>query len=256
VTAEAAPFDALDAVLVAAHRCAALFSARAALAPQALPGELAAQKGAFRDLPATLSAHAWSGGGVGYARVVTIAGPELAIANVLGYPAPDRPLPILGIDLVAVAGTPIVVVADLSPTVRDHLDDTLEALARCRRAHPPLPSGGVLPAWCARWFSPHHLYTRVGSPSASAALRAALDFVAVWVDAAMTAPAEPALTETVAAAIAAYAADHLREDPGLRLLDRIFGGEWAAPFRETILFPSSSKPPDGFRLSRDGLGPA
>lgn len=241
MTAEAAPFDALDAVLVAAHRCAALFSARAKLAPQPLPGALAAQKGAFRDLPVTLSAHAWSGGGVGYARVVTIAGPEVAIANVLGYPADDRPLPILGIDLVAVAGAPVVVVADLSPTVRDHLDDTLETLARVRRAQPPLPSGGVLPAWCARWFSPHYLYTRVGSPSARAALRAALDFAAVWIEAAMTAPAEPEVTERVTAAIAAYADDHLREDPGLRLLDRMFGGEWAAPFRETILFPLGSR---------------
>src|SRR5262245_1969130 len=147
--AEAAPLDAMDAVLVTAHRCAALFSAKAALVPQKLPVGLAVQRGAFRDLPVALSAHAWSGGGVGYARVVTIAGAELAIANVLGYPAPDRPAPILAIDLIAEAGAPVTVVADLSPTVSDNLDDALAMLARYRQVHPPFPAGGPLPPWCA-----------------------------------------------------------------------------------------------------------
>jgi hypothetical protein len=240
MTAEAAPFDAMDAVLVTAHRCAALFSARSAVAPQKLPVGLAVQRGAFRDLPVALSAHAWSGGGVGYARVVTIAGPEVSIANVLGYPAPDRPAPILGIDLVAVAGAPVVVVADLSPTVPDHLDDTLATLGRYRQVHPPFPAGGPLPAWCTRWFSPHYLYTRVGAASARSALMAAFDFAAIWIDAAMSAHPEPMLADRISGAVDAYAADHLREDPGLRLLDRMFGDEFAAPFRETILFPRIS----------------
>jgi hypothetical protein len=249
VTAEAAPFDSMDAVLATAHRCAALFSARSALAPRKLPVGLAVQRGAFRDLPVALSAHAWSGGGVGYARVVTIAGPEVAIANVLGYPAPDRPAPILGIDLIAVAGAPVVVLADLSPTVRDHLDDTLAMLERYRRIHSPFPAAGPLPSWRGRWFSPHYLYTRVGSGSARAALLAAFDFAAVWIDAAINVAPEPALADRIAAAVDGYAADHLRDDPGLRLLDRMFGEEFAAPFRERILFPRISLEPGSGSLA-------
>jgi hypothetical protein len=239
MSATADPPDELDAVLVTAHRCAALFADRVGLHPRALPPALAHHRGAFRDSPVTLSARAWSGRGVGYARVVTIAGPELSIANVLGYPAPDRGLPILGIDLVAVTGAPVVVVADLSPTVADHLDETLSALERHRRLHPRFPPGGALPAWCARWFSPHHIFTRVGPAALPEALRAAFDFAAVWVGAALRAPAEPALEDRVTSAVAAYAGDHLRDDPGLRLLDRMFGVDWASPFRETVLLPQT-----------------
>jgi len=100
-----------------AEACRALLGARPGLRPLPLAPALVRRDGTFRDAPVELAAEAWTGGGVAYARVVTIAGPELSIVNVLGVPDAGQRAPgtILGIDLVSVAGAPTVVVADLSP---------------------------------------------------------------------------------------------------------------------------------------------
>ncbi len=218
--------------------CRALLAAHPALRPLQLSPSLGRRHGTFRDAPVGLVAEAWTGGGVAYARVVTIEGPGLSITNVLGLPAArddGRPPTILGIDLVSVAGAPIVVVADLSPTQPASRETPVAAAqAAVLRARGPFPPGGALPGWCGRWFSPHHLFTRVAAGAAEPALAAAADFARIWLeDTARPGDAASHLPR----ATAAYCADHRNQDPGLRLLDRMFDPAWAETFRTTVLFP-------------------
>jgi len=218
--------------------CRDLLAAHEALRPLHLPPALNRRRGTFREAPVELVAEAWTGSGVAYARVVTIDGPGLSIVNVLGLPAARRdgaPVTILGIDLVSVAGAPIVVVADLSPAEPGQSDAPLAgAQASVLRARGPFPAAGPLPGWCARWFSPHPLFTRVPAEAAEPAAAAAVDFARLWLEATATAADGASQLPSTAAA---YCADHRSQDPGLRLLDRMFDPDWADAFRATVLFP-------------------
>lgn len=247
-----------DGVLAAARHITALFSGSRLLRPFDLPAELASRAGVFREQPVELSARAWTGLDVAFARIVTISGPGLAIVNVLGLPAWRRAAPdhwdaptILGVDLVAVAGAPVVVVADLSPVrpgarpaAVDGSNSAGGRLASIRRSRGPFPPGGPLPAWCARWFSPHHLFTRLPPTAVGAASAAAVDFARVWMETAVRARVDRADRPNAhggsgrfSPEVAAYCADHRAADAGLRLMDRMFGVEWAEAFKRTVLFP-------------------
>ncbi len=229
---------ARQAVLEAGHRCAGLFAGQPGLAPLTLPDGFAHREGSFRGAPVALTAVAWAGGAAACARVVTIAGPDLAIVNVLGLPAAPA-LPILGVDLVAVGEAPIVVVADLSPD--PDARHPLPAWGGARPAEGFPPAGTGLPGWCARWFSPAALFTRVPPARLPDALATALDAAAVWARE-VTAGAGPPSPRPPTAAARAYCRDHRLEDPGLRLLDHMFGAEWAETFKTGVLFPDGDGP--------------
>ncbi len=129
--------------------------------------------------------------------------------------------------------------ADLSPTLPpgEDRDRQLAPLARRRSAHPDLPLGGVLPAWCAAWFSRHALYTRVAPDQLPAAVAAFWDFPRAFVELTRRTGPRPELAGDVAGRQAGYAAAHRTDDKGLGLLGKMFGDGWAERFLEQVLFP-------------------
>src|SRR5689334_4177911 len=125
-----------------------------------LPSELAALHGSWRGSAASLRATAWRGPRVRYARIVRIAGDGLSIVNMLALSEADYPLPILGVDLVALGNGSAVIAADLSPIAGDPAVREQQNAALWSRVagRPPLASAGTLPSWCDAWFSPHALF--------------------------------------------------------------------------------------------------
>src|SRR6185312_5051387 len=106
------------------------------------------------------------------------------------------------------------------------------------RARPAagFPPAGPLPAWCGRWFSPAALFTRVPPAELPAALAVALDAATAWTQE-VAAGGSARDRQPPTAAAAAYCRDHREQDPGLRLLDRMFGAAWADAFKTQLLFP-------------------
>lgn len=230
-----------------------------ALRPAALPPALARAEGTWKGAPVRIETRAYTGPGVRWARAAVMDGgpPDapLAIGNLLVLPAVDRPLPVFGADLVALGtrGGAAMVAADCSPMLGgdgggddDGGDDEaralrarqLAAMAAAVAPYAALPPGGELPAWCARWFSPHALYVRPGPAELARALEGAGAVAAAFVTlAGETAPA-PHRAGRVAAAQAAYARAHREDDRGLGLLARMFGEAWAARYLDEVLFPA------------------
>jgi Ferredoxin-dependent bilin reductase len=202
------------------------------LEPLALAPELADRSGTWKGGPALIAARGYAGGPLRYARFVELEAEAMSIVNVLCLPALDRPLPIFGADLVGL-GSGAMVAADLSPVAGDF---DLRPLARRLAAHPPLPSGGVLPDWCARWFSPYALYTRVPAERAAEAAERLLDFADAFVEIA-AAPHSTGDPIAVRSAQDGYCASHRKDDRGLNLLRALFGAAWAERFVAEILFP-------------------
>ena len=205
-----------------------------------LAPSLAEADGTWKGAPVRIVTRAWTGPRVRWARVAAVTGDELEIANVLCLPRAEYPLPILGADLVALgprAGT--MLAADLSPVLPPGAtrDAQLAGFAARMRRH-VLPPGGALPDWCARWFSPHALYTRPGPAQLGEAAAAFRDVVDAFVVLAQEAKPEPALAAEVARAQAGYAAAHLTDDKGLGLLGRMFGEAWASHYLREVLFPA------------------
>ena len=128
---------------------------------------------------------------------------------------------------------------DLSPTLAagPERDDQLAELAARRALHPPLPPGGRLPAWCAAWFSPCALYTRIEPPQLGQALNAFRDFPRAFAALVSTSRPRPDLVASVAAAQEGYAAAHRTDDKGLKLLATMFGPTWADRYVAEVLFP-------------------
>ena len=216
-----------------------------ALEPLALPPELARAEGEWKGAPVRIETTAWRGPAIRYARFARIAGAGLEIGNALCLPRHELPLPIFGADLVSLgarAGT--MLAADLSPVLPagEARDAQLASLARRRMAAgaEALPPGGALPAWCARWFSAHALYTR---PDA-AALPAAVEAYRLYPDemARLARPAAPApaLAPLVREAQDGYARAHREDDKGLGLLAKMFGAGWAARYLHEVLFPPAT----------------
>ena len=218
------------------------------LAPVALPPELAAASGRWKDAPAAVAAEAWTGGPLRLVRVATVRGgpPDapLAVANVLCLPRDEHPLPILGVDLVALGApnAPLLAVADLSPTLPSGGEGAAErerALAALRDAvHPaaalaPLPA----PAWAAEWLSPHALHVRVAGEEAAAAIAAARAVVDAFLALARASSPRPGLAPVVADARHRYLAAHRADESATRVLQRLRGEEWARRFVREALFP-------------------
>jgi phycocyanobilin:ferredoxin oxidoreductase len=209
------------------------------LEPLPLEPSLARAEGVWKDSPVAIETRAYRGGVIHYGRFAVMSGVDLEIGNVLCLPTPTHPLPILGADLVAVGRETGMLAVDLSPVLRAGPERAAQLAllaARCA-CHPPLPPGGRLPDWCAAWFSPHALYTRVSPAELDDAVGAFREFPRTFVELARSSVARPALTGEVRHAQDGYTALHRTDDKGLRLLAALFGAAWARRYLEELLFP-------------------
>lgn len=235
-------FGFAAATLAAERRLVAALGLR----PVALAPGLGAAEGVLRDAPVRLETRAYVGPGIGWARFATMTSPSIDVGNALCAPDGERPWPILGADLVSVVPGRGMVAADLSPTGDDADDREAQVapLARRRAGAPSLPEGGPLPAWCADFFSPHHVYTRVGGDRRDAALAAFDDVIDAFVEVtrATGEARDPAREAPRAATRRAYDAAHRDDDRGLDMLSRAFGAAWARRYVREVLFPGDEPP--------------
>jgi len=210
---------------------------------EALPlaPDLGRAEAEWRGASATIETRAYRGGVIRYARFAIVRAADVDIGNILCVPTPTYTLPILGADLVALGRATAMLAADLSPMLPAGAERTaqLAPLAACRAQHPALPLGGQLPAWCAAWFSPHALHTRVDAMGLSNAVAAFEAFPRTFVALARRSRPRPALAREIGYAQDGYAAAHRTDDKGLRLLATIFGTAWAERYVEQVLFPPS-----------------
>jgi phycocyanobilin:ferredoxin oxidoreductase len=215
------------------------------LEPLPLPRGLDHAEGEWRGGSITIKTRAYAGEVIRYARFATLSGNNLDIGNVLCLPTADHPLPIFGVDLVALGRETGMLAADLSPVLPSgaERDAQLAPLAARRADHAALPPGGQLPAWCAAWFSPHALYTPVATTELDKAVAAFHDFPLAFVALARGSRPRPALAREIMYAHDGYAAAHRTDDKGLRLLATIFGTAWAARYLAEVLFPPSETLP-------------
>lgn len=209
------------------------------LEPLAIPPRLAHATGLWKDAPVTIVTRAYAGDAIGYLRVATVSGVQLAIGNVLALARPNRPLPVLGADLVWLgARRETMIAADLT-SMRE--GDARDADHRASAAALPpvssLPGGGELPAWCRAWFSPSALYTRVGPDRLSEALATFDAYVEAWLTLAAAAMPSPGSSDSIRARQHAYAEAHRVDDKGLGLLGTMFGKAWAEEYVRGVLFP-------------------
>ena len=207
----------------------------------ALDPPLARAVGEWKGAPVTIETTAWRGPLVRYARVATVRGAGLEIGNVLVLPRHDVPLPMLGADLVSLGarGAGTMIAADLSPVLPQGVeqDAQLGGLARRMASFRDLTSGGELPAWCARWFSPHALYVRPSPDELPRAAQAFREVVAEYIALASDAARSAVMSEEIMAAQAGYAVSHREDDRGLGMLGRMFGQRWADRYLRLVLFP-------------------
>lgn len=211
-----------------------------------LPAELARLDGSWKGAAVTLSARAYSGPRIGYARFVDITGGGLDIGNVLVLSRPEYPLPMLGADLVGLGKGTGVLVADLSPVppvreapVPGELPLGEPELKQLRALG--LPPGGDLPVWCQPWFSAQPVYSRV-APQHAPAVAMALSVVCERF-ARLAAQCEPQPDHAPAVSDwqARYCEAHRRDDRGLGLLHKLFEPALAERFLRQVLFPEGGR---------------
>jgi hypothetical protein len=207
------------------------------LGPAPLAPELERVEGRWKGAPVVLTARAWSGRSIAWARAVHVEGGALEIANLLALPRPALPLPILGADLVRMADRSALVAADLSPIVARGAERDAQLAAIARHAPLPrkLPSAGDLPLWARRVFSPHALFVRVPSGEETAVWPTLEGYVAALAELASASP--PAAAGEHGAAQAAYLKAHREEDRFLALLARMFDRRLAGRVADELLFP-------------------
>lgn len=221
---------------------------RGALVLEQLPltPALAGAAGAWKGAPATIETRASRGERVAYCRVARVSGAGLAIGNLLCVPDPRlragrSPLPILGVDLVAIGDREAIVVADLSPTgdERAPADEWMGAALDGDPRVAALAPIVDLPPWARESFSRRALAARVPlalQPVAAGAVRRVVAaFVALVRDARADESAEASCA--VRHDQRRYMERHRDEDGGLALLARIFGNEWARGYIRDVLFP-------------------
>jgi len=214
------------------------------LEPADLSPELARAEGTLRGNPIVIETRAYVGPQMRFVRFATITGEGLSIGNALCLSRPEVALPIFGADLVALSADAAMIAVDLSPVLPPgaERDAQLALLAEARAKHPAFPPAGELPSFCAAWFSPFALFTRVGPSASSEAFAAYSDFHRAFAGIARRAHGEPPppmkmSPDEVIAAQASYLADHRNDDKGLRMLGRLFGADWSARYISSVLFP-------------------
>lgn len=200
-----------------------------ALEPIELEPRFESVIGSFRGRPARLSACALVGPRIRWARFVTIVGDGLEIGNLLCIPEAHAQLPIFGADLVGLGGGDVVVAAaDLSPVDR--------SMPLPRLPRHALPTGGALPAWATRWFSPHALITRTRASDARAIAQVVTGYAQAFIGLATSAGQGG---RDYTAQHLEYCRDHRDEDRALGMVGKIFGAEFARDFISGVLFPET-----------------
>jgi hypothetical protein len=111
------------------------------------------------------------------------------------------------------------------------------SVARRRREHPPQLPAGELPAWCAAWFSPEALLTRVPAGALPLVAEAVHAYVDAYVELARTSEPDANAVEAISAGQRGYARAHIEHDRGLGLLKKLFDPALAERFLTEVLFP-------------------
>ena len=210
------------------RECERRIVSRLLLRPVALDPQLASAAGSLKGVEIALEARGYAGGAIAFARFVELWGGALEITNLLCLPRTSCALPILGADFVSVSSQSALFASDLSPVPGSAPAAPL--------AH-ALPSGGKLPGWCDRVFSPQPLFSRVGADRRDEACAAVLGRVDQFC--ALAAAGGPAGSEReISHAQREYARAHLEDDKGLAMLGRMFGDAWAQRFLREVMFPA------------------
>jgi hypothetical protein len=211
------------------------------LRPRALQPRLGEAVGRWKDAPVTITTRAYEGDAVSYVRLAVVSGVQLVLGSLLAVPRANRPVPILGADLVW-RGAPreLAITADLSP-VRDPLerDAELAEIARVVPDRGALPPAGELPRWRSDWFSPSVLHTRVGPAQEKTALAAFDGYVAGFITLLGATPPSAERAYRTREIQDGYALAHRTDDQTLGMLAMMFGKAWADEYVTRVLFPSS-----------------
>ena len=218
--------------------------AELALRARGLPAELADAEGSWKGERVLLRTRTYAGDRIRLARFATVSGGGLDIGNLLVLARDDLALPILGADLVALGarGGGAMLAADLSPVLPPGpgRDAQLAPLAAAVAPYADLPPGGELPGWCARWFSPHALYTRPGPAELSRAIHALREYPRAFAALVHAATPRPERAADARTAWHGYAAAHREDDKGLGMLAKIVSPAWADRYLGEALFPDSA----------------
>ena len=195
--------------------------------------------GTWKAAPARLWGALYAAPGLASLRLALITAGELSILNVLAIPAPGSAAPLFGADLVRLPGRDRMAAVDLSPGLPPSAGAPpwLDRQAAVAGRYCDLPSGGVLPEWATRVFSPHPLYTRYPPEQEARAQQAFMAYLELFLLLVAAIPAQPALCQPQRQALRAYAEAHRLEDRGLLMLGRMFGEAWAARYLTDFLFP-------------------
>lgn len=190
----------------------------------------------MRGRTVVLATTAYRSPTITWARFTTMTAEGVEIGNVVVLPVPGRCLPILGCDWVSVTPSRAMMAFDLSPTAAG-TPPWDEALAEWRAARVSLIQADGLPAFCARFFSPHSLFTRVGPEGAGALVSAFQDGAELYARLASHAALDDAARDEAARTIGAYNRAHREDDPSMDMLHHTFGRPWSDRLLRDVMFP-------------------
>lgn len=236
--------DVLDAGLRAVLRAAHELVDRLALVEVELPPDLRRFEGVVRGLPVAMPLRRFAGGAFAALTVASIVDCDdrLHAVTIIGMPAEDSVAPILGVDLVALAGSLSLVAVDLAPT--DEASWRTAAEPRLEQLHLATAGRVVARRWpdfASEVFSRRALLAGVQRGHTSAALTAVAEFVAALA---------PVFAPNLAPNLATDATLRVARERGARwrlaerrnrrehdALARIFGVDRAAALID-LLFPA------------------
>lgn len=186
--------DAVAIGLGAVANTALELVARLGLAEVELPPALRRIEGSVRGLPVAMRVRRFAGGALAALTVATIVDPDgrpLAV-TLIGTPADGSLAPILGVDLVALAGSLSLVAVDLAPTDDEAWRAAEPLLQRLHDATDGQIVARRWPEFALEVFSPRALLAGVHREHVSAVLAAVAGFVAelgpIYADAASADP--------------------------------------------------------------------
>lgn len=229
---------AIEAGLCEVLAATRAWSATLGLRPAPLPGELARMDGELRGAPLRLETRREQGGPFASLTCATICGADggLCSVTVIGMPADGSGGPVLGVDLIGLAGALSLVAVDLAPIDDPRWEE--RAAAPLVELHAAIGDGVVarrVPSFAQGVFSPRALIVGAQRGAEAPLLAAVRDFIArlpeVYAEGPMLAPARAAAArERVAAWCRAELCNRREHDA----LARIFGAGPAAAYLEQL----------------------